>query len=86
MTATRCRVLGRGQGATKPKLQTRVFAVIADDCVPMHLAAWDAVILQYPRQGFLNPHRCLEKRWFPKLTSLNPTMFQGRPSPFAAAR
>jgi hypothetical protein len=39
------------QGATKPKLRTCVFAVFADDCVPMHLAAWDAVILQYPRQG-----------------------------------
>ena len=27
------------QGATKPKLRTCVFAVIADDCVPMHLVA-----------------------------------------------
>jgi predicted nucleotidyltransferase len=27
------------QGATKPKLRTCVFAVFADDCVPMHLAA-----------------------------------------------
>jgi len=41
---------------------------------------------QYPRQGFLNPHHCLEKRWFPKLTSLNPTLFQRRPSPLADDR
>jgi hypothetical protein len=41
---------------------------------------------QYPRQGFLNPHLCLEKRGFPKPTSLNPTLFQRRPSPLAADR
>jgi hypothetical protein len=36
---------------------------------------------KYPRQGFLNRSVVRQKQGFPKATSLNPTLFEGRPSP-----
>jgi integrase len=38
---------------------------------------------QYPRQGSNNRSVAREKNWFCKVTSLNPTLFEGRPSPLA---
>ena len=36
-----------------------------------------------PRQGSFNRSVAREKHWFWKVTSLNPTLFSGRPSPVA---
>jgi integrase len=40
----------------------------------------------YPRQGFMASSVARGKRWFSKLTSLNPTLFQRRRSPLADDR
>jgi hypothetical protein len=41
---------------------------------------------QYPRQGLLNRNCVREKHRFRKVTSLNRTLFEGRPSPLAGSR
>jgi len=41
---------------------------------------------QYPRQGFVDRDLAGKRRWFSEGTSLNPHMFQCRPSPLAAPR
>ena len=41
---------------------------------------------QYPRHGSLNRNLAREKHTFLKVTSLNPKMFQGPPSPLAETR
>ena len=40
----------------------------------------------YPRQASLNHNLAREKHRFPKVTSLNPKMFQGPPTPLAETR
>ena len=67
-------------------VQIPVQSVARRDRLDTHRRVMGGEERKYPRQGLLIRSVAREKHGFRKGTSLNPTLFQGRPSPLADNR